>query len=293
MNELTQKTLDIAQFDTAKKSVTEMVVQLTNCLVTSPTSRDKLFEMCKASKRTLTLADDKRKDFNRPIADKKKELKAQYDADIEPLDKRKADIEDYVKTLKEPLTEALESAKTRIMRWDEIQVAMKAKELAKIEAEKKAQREKEEREEKERQDKINAENKRIEDERLAGIAEANRLSGIEARKAQFLAEKKAREDKEQLEKDAIKADAQARIDNQVERSNINDSAKKIHEGGKGQKKVFFEIKSVTDINLVPDRYIIKSVDMNLAKRDVKEGLCEIPGFEIVEKSDLQFKKSRV
>ncbi len=169
MNELTQKNQDIALFDSAKISVTQIVSELSNCLVTSTDSREKLFEMCKTSKQKIAAVDIKRRDFNRPLAADKLKLKTQYEADIKPLDKRKSNIEEYVKTLKNPLTEALADASTRIMRWDGIQTALKAKELAKIEKEKKEQREREDKVEADRLEKIRLENVRIERENRTNL----------------------------------------------------------------------------------------------------------------------------
>ncbi len=115
---------------------------------------------------------------------------------------------------------------------------------------------------------------------------------MEARKAQVLADIAAKTERDRVEKESQEAAATARIDSAIERSDLNDKQEDLNKESRGQEKIYYEATGVSNINLVPEKYIIKKINWVLVKEDVKNGVSEIAGINVEEKKVLQFKKSK-
>lgn len=142
--------LELTQFDTAKKEVTILTQKLEGFVITSPESREDLFNNALTANKIRNRIDSKRKELTEPYRTAKSNLIKQHKDEKGRLDEEIKKIDDYAKNdISQPLETAISVAKISIRHWDGEQAKIKADKEAKLEKERleieaKAKREEEE-----------------------------------------------------------------------------------------------------------------------------------------------------
>jgi len=141
---------ELTQFDTAKKEVAILTQKLEGFVITSPESREILFNNALTANKIRNRIDSKRKELTEPYRTAKSDLIKQHDDEKKRLDVEIKRINDYAKNdISQPLEVSIETAKISIRHWDGEQAKIKADKEAKLEKERleieaKAKREEEE-----------------------------------------------------------------------------------------------------------------------------------------------------
>lgn len=273
---------EIEQFDFAKKGIAEISGKLENFIVTDKPSRDKLYALCLEASGYKKRIDDKRLELIRPITQRKKELKSEYDNDIAPLDKLKKEIEEYAKNqLMAPLESMIAIKKTGIIDFDRKEAEEKARRQKELELEKQRQEEAErkaredaERKEREERERLEAEARKKEEE-LNGVARAK--ARREAEEAQRLSDEKSRLERERLEREA-----------QERRKALEEEERQLAEKNKGRIKKTFSL-NIVDLESIPREFLVIRPDMTKINDAIKSGIVKIPGIEISWSEELMYK----